>query len=819
PPRSRWVAGFLGVFLGWIGIHRFYLGYTRIGVIQVVLTMLSGGAAGLWGITEGILILAGLWGEDAYRRPLVSRRPNPPVMLDSRWLERLLVAIFVAVALSAGVAMIADLGMPGVQNRAEAFLAAFAVVLTFVIAMTAAATLSSLLALRIHSMPAPPLLGRLVVFGTGLLALLAAAAFCREMFPPVGALPSTQAWWQALRQFDGLLEAVVGGLAVAMLLVNWARLLQRGTEGRVELGSAVWAGIVAGVASLFWNERYYAIAGGISATSSLTLQSAAFFRLRSRWRENDGRPGAPSGSAQRQATPPAPSYEERGRGADVEGQADGPHSGPYAATAHMAGGTPAPYAAHRSSSERACTDRARRVWQSIFGAILAVPAVAILASALDVADDVVPFCIALGAAIAASIPWLTCVIHRRRNGRRVESSAKAWPGSAPEAASPNARAGRPQVHEAQPDGFILRPPAASAGAELPRRSNAARVFWGMVATALLCGAIVCFIALATVRMGQEEGAGALAGGLAMLAAEVFPLSKVTRRRRSGVYREWLRPFFIAICLAAAVIGATVLGGMRLHDEEALVAIGFLVFGVVFALFFTVVRGPGAGLVRPTAEQAAQRPDRSRFLRPGAGAVVAFMIALLVVVVLGDRMGVRSLPFGYARYEIGESRSVLATRDEAREACAKSVVAYLRKHDLVNWTPDRPFTLVVSSRTVTDQTDRNQWDSALLGALRAAYPHADPHDVQVVWERRKTAAGAHWTGEGVADGEVVIDLDEERSPTRSRTTIHARVLAKAKGSLYAITLSAWYKDAPQPMTREGTRTRKPAPAAGTLEASE
>jgi hypothetical protein len=62
-PKSRIAAGLLGIFLGGLGIHRFYLGYTTIGIIQVVLTVVLGiftfGLVGLWGVIEGIMILAG----------------------------------------------------------------------------------------------------------------------------------------------------------------------------------------------------------------------------------------------------------------------------------------------------------------------------------------------------------------------------------------------------------------------------------------------------------------------------------------------------------------------------------------------------------------------------------------------------------------------------------------------------------------------------------------------------------------------------------------------------------------------------------------
>lgn len=69
--KSKLVAGILGILLGWIGVHRFYLGYTAIGVVQIVVTVCTGGIGGLWGIIEGILILVGsTLTTDADGRPL-----------------------------------------------------------------------------------------------------------------------------------------------------------------------------------------------------------------------------------------------------------------------------------------------------------------------------------------------------------------------------------------------------------------------------------------------------------------------------------------------------------------------------------------------------------------------------------------------------------------------------------------------------------------------------------------------------------------------------------------------------------------------------
>ncbi|MGL3805179.1 NINE protein [Paeniglutamicibacter sp. R2-26] len=58
-PKSRVAAGLFGILLGGLGVHRFYLGYTAIGILQIVVTVLTGGIGGLWGLIEGIMIIAG----------------------------------------------------------------------------------------------------------------------------------------------------------------------------------------------------------------------------------------------------------------------------------------------------------------------------------------------------------------------------------------------------------------------------------------------------------------------------------------------------------------------------------------------------------------------------------------------------------------------------------------------------------------------------------------------------------------------------------------------------------------------------------------
>ena len=57
PENKKVIAGVLGILLGGLGVHKFYLGYTTPGIIQLVLGIVTCGAAGIVGLIEGIIYL------------------------------------------------------------------------------------------------------------------------------------------------------------------------------------------------------------------------------------------------------------------------------------------------------------------------------------------------------------------------------------------------------------------------------------------------------------------------------------------------------------------------------------------------------------------------------------------------------------------------------------------------------------------------------------------------------------------------------------------------------------------------------------------
>jgi len=67
--KSKIAAGLLQIFLGGFGVGRFYLGYSTIGILQLVVSLLTCGLGTIWPLIDGIIILMGNV-PDAHGRPL-----------------------------------------------------------------------------------------------------------------------------------------------------------------------------------------------------------------------------------------------------------------------------------------------------------------------------------------------------------------------------------------------------------------------------------------------------------------------------------------------------------------------------------------------------------------------------------------------------------------------------------------------------------------------------------------------------------------------------------------------------------------------------
>ena len=54
--QKKLIAAILGIFLGGLGVHKFYLGYMKAGIINLILTFVCG-IGSLIGLIEGIIYL------------------------------------------------------------------------------------------------------------------------------------------------------------------------------------------------------------------------------------------------------------------------------------------------------------------------------------------------------------------------------------------------------------------------------------------------------------------------------------------------------------------------------------------------------------------------------------------------------------------------------------------------------------------------------------------------------------------------------------------------------------------------------------------
>jgi TM2 domain-containing membrane protein YozV len=68
---KKMVAGILGILLGGLGVHKFYLGMTTPGIIMIVL--FCTGISGIIGLIEGIMYLTKS-DEDFYRTYIVEKK-------------------------------------------------------------------------------------------------------------------------------------------------------------------------------------------------------------------------------------------------------------------------------------------------------------------------------------------------------------------------------------------------------------------------------------------------------------------------------------------------------------------------------------------------------------------------------------------------------------------------------------------------------------------------------------------------------------------------------------------------------------------------
>ncbi|MBN1488758.1 MAG: serine/threonine protein kinase, partial [Phycisphaerae bacterium] len=581
-------------------------------------------------------------------RPQLIEPPGSPLRfaLHANWLERLLMAGLVAGALSAGIVLL-DGGVRSIETMLPT-------VLLLVLAMASAAMIGGALAQRLRTASHQPLIQRLLVFGVGLVLILLAGAVSEELFRPspyqwpnvmenlqTPGLPQptrSPAW----TSYGRMLDSVAPALILVMALVDWTRRVRRASESRIELGDAITAGITAAVVCLFFEGSYMLLAGGIAATASLTVGAGTCFRLV----DHSRTPSPPPRAGGQGASPPP--FAPTARIADERTPtrlAQHPMPSP-----DFAPGAPPRPPARRSGMQRAIWGVVAAILLS--GALLCFAALGVTHMHRD--DTMVTFAVALSLlslevfALSRTTRFRRATFYRETVRPLLISVAL---GVAAVAFS---------VLLVQPlrgDEFAITVSGLIGGLALAGmcalfigrdpsapdiRAKGDRIAWALVSGVLVAACVALFACCQNGSIHPEEAAMATGGALACLAGLAFTLSKVTPFRRRGSYRETLRPLLISLCLVSCALSVGWITQTQLREDEAMVAMGFLIVPAVFALFFLIVRGSRV------VEEPSRRPILERLVGREVSAVELLgwtlgliIAASMLLAILGGLMrGVR-----------------------------------------------------------------------------------------------------------------------------------------------------------------------------------
>ena len=72
--NKKVLAGVMGILFGGFGIHKFILGYTKEGIIQIIISLVTCGIGSLIGFIEGIIYLTKS-DQEFYETYQVNKRP------------------------------------------------------------------------------------------------------------------------------------------------------------------------------------------------------------------------------------------------------------------------------------------------------------------------------------------------------------------------------------------------------------------------------------------------------------------------------------------------------------------------------------------------------------------------------------------------------------------------------------------------------------------------------------------------------------------------------------------------------------------------
>ncbi len=166
---------------------------------------------------------------------------------------------------------------------------------------------------------------------------------------------------------------------------------------------------------------------------------------------------------------------------------------------------------------------------------------------------------------------------------------------------------------------------ASTHSLLQPRFGISRAFWGLAAMLLLLASVGSFIFAGVVdHKHDEELAAGIMIGIACGAFMLFALQKLTPHKRSGLWRETLCPFLIAIMMTSLGACITIIATRNPQNE----VFAFTVFGIVASSFLLLVLLVARiyGIARPfPSGHTSGKPNEGTVGLVAVGGVGAFLV--------------------------------------------------------------------------------------------------------------------------------------------------------------------------------------------------
>jgi TM2 domain-containing membrane protein YozV len=148
------------------------------------------------------------------------------------------------------------------------------------------------------------------------------------------------------------------------------------------------------------------------------------------------------------------------------------------------------------------------------------------------------------------------------------------------------------------------------------------------------------------NMHGDDFALAVAFGVDSLVLSLFCFIMMFRRTFAGWYRHAIRPGLLLVCIQTSLTAAILMGAMNLHNEDAAIALFFIIFPAI--LFFVVLFVPARVFGAPDVVNAQPKPARPQITPAGAISPAKRLTALLLAVI-GPMVGL----CGLHRFYVGK----------------------------------------------------------------------------------------------------------------------------------------------------------------------